>query len=304
MHIDDIFAARRPTVSFEFYPPKTDDDLADLFAVIADLEQLHPSFVSVTYGAGGSTRQRTHDLVARIKTETTCDPVPHLTCVMHTAAEIDEILTRYAELGISNVNALGGDPPRSVVDYDRANDEFRYGRDLVAHIQAFNRSGRHPDPRGFGIGVGGYPEGHPQTPNRLLEMDYLKAKVDAGANFIATQVFFDNHDFYDCRDRCRLGGISVPILAGIMPVTSADGMRRMAEFALGMHFPAGLMRAIARCGDDRKAVRRVGVQWATEQCRDLLDHGVDGLHFYTLNKSTATREVHANLGIKDSRELR
>jgi methylenetetrahydrofolate reductase (NADPH) len=303
MHIDDIFAKGRPTVSYEFYPPKTDEEMGELFAVIAELEPLRPSFVSVTYGAGGGTRQRTHDLVARIQSETSCDPVPHLTCVMHTAAEIDEILLRYAALGISNINALGGDPPRTVAGYDRSSDAFRYGRDLVAYIAQFNASGRHPDPRGFGIGVGGYPEGHHLTPNRLLEMDYLKAKVDAGANFITTQLFFDNHDFFDFRDRCRLAGIDVPILAGLMPVTSVQGMNRMAELSLGSRFPAGLLRSIARCEGDRKAVRRVGVQWATEQCRALLDNGVDGLHFYTLNKSSATREVYANLGAKTTQSL-
>ena len=164
----------------------------------------------------------------------------------------------------------------------------------------------HPgaDPRGFGIGVAGFPEGHPSTPNRLREMDYLKAKVDAGADYICTQLFFDNHDFYDFRERCVLAGINVPIVAGIMPITSAGGMTRMAELALGAHYPAKLLRAIQRCGNDPEAVKRVGVHWATEQCRDLLDHDVRGLHFYTLNHSDATLAIYRNLGVTDSGSLR
>jgi methylenetetrahydrofolate reductase (NADPH) len=303
MHIQDILARQRPTFSFEFFPPKTGEEDDQALAAITELEPLRPSFVSVTYGAGGSTRQRTQDLVLRIKEETACDPVPHLTCVMHTAVELEEILETYAASGISNVNALGGDVPRSAVGYDRSQDEFCYAADLVRFIRAFNESGRHPDPRGFGIGVAGYPEGHHLTPNRLLEMDHLKAKVDAGADVIITQLFFDNRDFYDFRERCALAGIHIPIVAGIMPVTSLKGLQRMAGLALGTRFPARLLKAIDRANGDPEGVRRVGIHWATEQCRDLLDSGVDGIHFYTLNRSTATREVYANLGVKNSEEL-
>jgi methylenetetrahydrofolate reductase (NADPH) len=174
----------------------------------------------------------------------------------------------------------------------------------VAFIRKFIDTGAHPDPRGFGIGVAGFPEGHPTTPNRVLEMDYLKAKVDAGADYICTQLFFDNHDFYDFRERCQLAGINIPIIAGIMPITSAAGMRRMAELAAGARYPAKLLRAIQRCGGDEAAVQKVGIHYATEQCHDLLDHGVDGIHFYTLNKSHATREIYSSLGIRDSAAVR
>ncbi len=303
MHIHDIFACHRTTFSFEFFPPKTDEDGEKLVQNIAELESLHPAFVSVTYGAGGSTRQRTHDLVVRLKDSTTCDPVPHLTCVCHQEQEIREILERYAEHGISNIHALGGDVPRGREGHDRGGDAFRYASDLVAFIRRFNQQGIHPDPRGFGIGVAGFPEGHPSTPNRLEEMDHLKAKIDAGADYIVTQMFFDNRDFYDFRERCELAGIKVPILAGIMPITSAKGMARMADLALGCRYPARLIRAINRADGDESYVRRVGVQWATEQCRDLLDCRVAGIHFYTLNRSRATREIYANLGVKDSRGL-
>jgi methylenetetrahydrofolate reductase (NADPH) len=209
-------------------------------------------------------------------------------------------LERYAAHGISNILALAGDPPRGMKDYDRSKDHFQHAIDLVRYIKKFNERGIHPDPRGFGIGVAGFPEGHPATPNRLLEMDYLKAKVDAGADYIVTQLFFDNRDFYDFRERCELAGIRVPIIAGIMPITSSKNLARMAELALGARFPARLLRAIARCAGDEEYVKRVGVQWATEQCRDLLDNRVRGIHFYTLNRSTATREIYASLGVKDS----
>ena len=300
MHIQDIFANWRTTFSFEFMPPKNDVAAEQLFGTIAELETLRPSFVSVTYGAGGSTRKYTHDLVVRLKNTTTCDPIPHLTCVCHSEEEICNILERYAEHGISNVLALSGDVPRNRGGHDRGGDAFRRAGDLVAYIKQFNAEGRHPDPRGFGIGVAGFPEGHPATPNRLEEMDYLKAKVDAGADYIVTQLFFDNRDFYDFRERCELAGITVPILAGVMPITSVGGMKKMAELALGARIPARLQKSVLRCAGDEDYVRKVGVHWATEQCRDLLDCSVRGIHFYTLNKSTATREIYANLGSKDS----
>jgi methylenetetrahydrofolate reductase (NADPH) len=304
MHIRDIFASDRTTVSFEFFPPKTEADAQALYENIALLEALRPSFVSVTYGAGGTTRQLTHDLVLRLKQTTTLDPIPHLTCVCHNEQEIEEILTKYAEAGVGNVLALGGDPPRDIQNYDRKADAFQHAADLVHFIRRWDERGMHPNGKGFGIGVAGFPEGHPGTPNRLEELDHLKAKVDAGADYICTQLFFDNHDFYDFRERCELAGIRVPIIAGIMPVTSLGGMRRMAQLALGARFPAKLLRALGRASDDPEAVKHVGVHWATEQCRDLLDNQVRGIHFYTLNRSDATRQIYQNLGLRDSVVLR
>jgi methylenetetrahydrofolate reductase (NADPH) len=300
MHIQDIFRDHKRTFSFEFFPPKTDEASAQLFETIASLQALKPSFVSVTYGAGGSTRERTHELVVRIIRETKLTAVSHLTSVCHERDELAIILDRYADAGVQNILALGGDPPKNMVDYDRSKDAFRYACDLVAFIRSRERV---PDPRGFGIGVAGFPEGHPTTPNRLLEMEYLKRKVDAGADYICTQLFFDNRDFYDFRERCDLAGIKVPIIAGIMPITSKAGMVRMAELALGARIPAGLLRAVGRCQNDEQ-VARVGVHWATEQCRDLLHNNVRGIHFYTLNKSDATRRIYENLGIADSAVLR
>ncbi len=297
MHIRDILAARRPSFSFEFFPPRTEAGAEELYRTIVELEPFNPSFVSVTYGAGGSTREMTHDLVVRIKRSTGIPPIPHLTCVGHSKAEIEDILRRYAEAGVSNILALRGDPPRDWPDYDWSDCAFRHASDLVAFIREFNASGAHPDPRGFGIGVAGFPEGHPATPNRLKELDHLKAKVDAGADYICTQLFFDNRDFFDFRDRCRLAGIGVPIIAGIMPVTSLSGMSRMAELAAGARFPAKLLKALGRAQGDPGAVERVGIHYAAQQCAGLLDEGVDGIHFYTLNKSRATREIYQSLGL-------
>jgi methylenetetrahydrofolate reductase (NADPH) len=300
MHLGEHFNLRKRTISFEFFPPKTAASAGELFEAIRTLEPLQPSFVSVTYGAGGSTRDLTHDLVVKLKSTTSLDPMPHLTCVNHDEGEIIAVLDRYAKAGIDNILALRGDVPRGLGDGVDPWKDFRYAAQLVRCIRKFNERGGHTHPRGFAIGVAGYPEGHSQTPNRLLELEYLKAKVDEGADFIVTQLFFDNRDFYDFRARCELAGIRIPIIAGIMPITSAQGMRKMAELSLGSRIPAALLRSVQRAGDDAEGIRRVGVHWATEQCRDLLDHRVAGLHLYTLNRSTATREMYQNLGVRDS----
>jgi len=304
MHIRDVFARYKTTFSFEFFPPKSEAGAQQLYDHIAELAALKPSFVSVTYGAGGSTRELTHDLVLRIRRELNVTAVPHLTCVCHSEAEIADILERYAGEGVYNVLALGGDPPQDRTGWDRSQDAFRYAADLVAYVRKAEQdlAGRIESFKGntFGVGVAGFPEGHPATPNRLDEMDHLKAKVDAGADYICTQLFFNNDDFYDFRERCELAGIAVPIIAGIMPITSGKGMKRMAELAAGSRYPAKLLRAIARCDGDEQAIARVGTHWATEQCRDLLDNKARGIHFYTLNKSDATREIYRNLGVSDS----
>jgi methylenetetrahydrofolate reductase (NADPH) len=299
MHIQDIFAQHRTTFSFEFFPPKTDAASEELFRTIAALQELQPSFVSVTYGAGGSTRDRTHDLVVRIEKDTNLTAVSHLTCVCHNLTEMAAILDRYATSGIENILALSGDPPRTMLNYDRAKDAFRYAEELVRYVRS--RSG--PNGRPFGIGVAGFPEGHPGCPNRVKEMEYLKRKVDAGADYICTQLFFENRDFYDFRERCELAGIKVPIVAGIMPINTKAGMVTMAEMAAGARYPAKLLRAVSRCADDA-AVARVGISWATEQCADLLHNNVRGIHFYTLNRSDATRQIYQNLGVADSAALR
>ena len=303
MHITDIMRGRSPTFSFEFFPPKTPETADTLYRTIRDLEAYMPDFVSVTYGAGGSTRELTHELVERIQNTTKLDPIPHLTCVCHNEQEIEAILLRYGKSGIPNIFALGGDRPVGMLS-DKSRDAFQHAIDLVKFVRRFNDSGVHPDRRGFGIGVAGFPEGHPATPNRLAEMDYFKAKVDAGADFIITQLFFNNDDFLDFCERCALAGIHIPIIAGIMPITSIGGLRRMAELAGGARFPAKLLRTLQPCQDDPEMVRRVGIEYASEQCRGLLENDVAGIHFYTLNRSDATRVIFDSLGIARDRNAR
>ncbi len=293
MRIDDILTRDKTLFSFEFFPPKTDNGWSALSARLAAFEALEPSFVSVTYGAGGSTRDKTNALVKHLATETSLDPIPHLTCVGHSKKDIGELLTGYAEVGIDNLLALRGDKPQEGI----ADSDFSYGADLVKHIKSFNG-------RAFGVGVAGYPEGHPETPNRLTQMEHLKAKVDAGADWICTQLFFDNNAFYDWKERCELSGINAPILAGIMPITSIANMKSMAELAGGTNFPAALQRRLMRCQDDPDAVRNVGISWAAEQCADLLDHDVRGIHFFTMNQSFATEDIYKSLGVTSSSKLR
>jgi methylenetetrahydrofolate reductase (NADPH) len=294
MHIKEILANNRIAFSFEFFPPKDGKSSADLYKTITDLMPLKPAYVSVTYGAGGSTRELTHDLVVKIQGETDLTVVSHLTCVGSTEEEILRILARYKESGICNIMALRGDPPRGESGFTATKGGFHYAVELVAFIK------KHFP--GMGIGVAGYPEGHAETPNRLQELDYLKRKVDAGADYICTQLFFDNRDFYDFRDRCRQAGITVPILAGIMPITSRKGMLRMADLALGARFPARLMRLVGRAENDA-LVEKVGIHWATEQVDDLISNGVQGVHFYTLNRSRSTLEIYATLGVTSSQSF-
>ena len=302
MHVADLFRKHHTTFSFEFFPPKSDEAAEQLFEEIRKLETLKPNFVSVTYGAGGSTRERTHNLVLRIKQQTSLDPIPHLTCVCHGREELGSIIRRYAEANVSNILALGGDLPRDRANHDRGTDGFRYAAGLVGYIREIGTSGIHSDSRGFGIGVAGFPEGHPGQPNRVLEMDYLKAKVDAGADYIVTQLFFNNDDFYDFRERCELAGIKVPIIAGVMPILSKANFDIIPKLALGARYPAKLLRKLMKCADD-DAMRKLGLDWATQQCRDLLDKQVRGIHFYTMNRATATVEIYRRLGATTSDEL-
>lgn len=294
MHIAAILEDKNPCLSFEFFPPKSEAASASLYTNLEQLQALKPGYVSVTYGAGGSTRDLTHDLLVKLKKETSLEIVSHLTLVSHSKQEIKDILNRYSENGIDNIMALRGDPPGGGSSFSPHPDGFRYAAELVEFI-------KNTKPQ-MGVGVAGFPEGHPETPNRLQEIRNLKAKVDAGADYICTQFFFDNNDFYDFVERCQLVGIKVPIVAGIMPVTSLKGMERMAQLALGSRFPARLMRQLERAeGDDY--VKNVGIHWATQQVQDLLENGVRGIHFYTLNKSEATREIYRSIGISTSETL-
>ena len=294
MHIAEILKQHYPAISFEFFPPKTEAASQELFQTIAALMPLKPAYVSVTYGAGGSTRERTHDLVVKLQTETDLTIVSHLTTVGSGRDEIYKILSKYSESGIHNIMALRGDPPKGTDRVETPPDGFPFATDLVAFIKK-----HFPH---MGVGVAGFPEGHPGTPNRLVEIEHLKEKIDVGADYICTQLFFENRDFYDFCERCEVAGIKVPIIAGIMPITSQKGMGRMAQLALGARFPAKLLREMQRIQSDEE-VEQVGSHWATEQVMDLIERKVRGIHFYTLNKSQAALRIYRSLGIQSSDRL-
>lgn len=290
MKVIDILNQSKITFSFEFFPPKTEPGWEKLFNTISELKDLKPSWVSVTYGAVGSMRENTHNLVIRIKNEIGLSVVSHLTCVNTGRDEIKKILETYSDAGVQNILALRGDPLAGQI-WEIPADGFRYAAELIGYIKI-----NYP---GMCIGVAGFPEGHPATPNRLLEMDYLRAKVDAGADYIITQLFFDNRDFYDFRERCELAGIKVPVIAGIMPVLNRNGMARIAEIAAGARIPARLQKAVLRAENDH-FTEKVGIHWATEQVRDLIDNRVKGIHFYTLNAARATLKIYEQLGVSSS----
>lgn len=294
-HSQSVLFDRTPSFSFEFFPPKTQEGVNNLLETVVRLQDFRPSFVSVTYGAGGGSRELTRSVVHSIQ-EKGIPTVPHLTCVGHTEAELETILEGYVAAGARAVLALRGDAPRNTA-YDPTKDAFRHASELVRFIRAWEDRQRLS--QRLTIGVAGFPEGHPESRNRIREMDYLKAKLDEGADYICTQLFFDNHAFFDFRDRCRLLGIDNPIIAGIMPVTSIQSMNRMAELSAGTNFPARLLKAMLRAGGDKVSIERIGINYASQQCGELLDEDVDGIHFYTLNKSKATLEIYRNLGINN-----
>jgi methylenetetrahydrofolate reductase (NADPH) len=285
MRIVDCFGRGRPVISFEFSPPKTEAGFASLYRTIAELKQLDPGFVSVTWGAGGSTRRQTVDLVTRIQDELGIATMPHLTCVGATAEDISSILDRLTEAGIENVLALGGDPPRGEPDWKPVPGGFTYASELAAFIRTR-----------WNLCIGGacYPETHMRAPSREADLDNLLKKVDAGAEFLITQLYFDNGDFFRFVDRVRARGVEVPIVPGIMPIVSAANIRRMTALS-GARIPDELEARLSAVAHDDAQVMALGVEWATLQCRELVDQGVPGLHFYTLNQSPATRRVHANL---------
>jgi methylenetetrahydrofolate reductase (NADPH) len=288
MRIDRLFNLGLPTLSFEFFPPKNEAGWAQLYSAIGELHSLKPSYVSVTYGAGGSTRSKTVELVARIQNELKIRSMAHLTCVGHTADEIGKILDDLWDAGINNVLALRGDPPAGQTNFVKTEGGFAYADQLVKFTRAR---------RDFCIGVAGYPEGHPQCLNRQRDLEHLKAKVDNGANFVVTQLFFDNADFYRFRDAARSAGIKAPIVAGIMPILNVNQIKRFISMC-GAKIPHPLLLELESLEQDPEAVAHAGTDYATKQCQDLLANGVEGIHFYTLNKSKATVQICKDLHTK------
>lgn len=285
MGIADLFESGRPIISFEFFPPKTDAGYRSLFRTIQDLKKLSPGFVSVTMGAGGSTRTKTVDLTIEITREIGLETMAHLPCTGFRPPEVDEILGRLEAGNVRNVLALRGDPPRDDPDFVAPADGFRYANELVAHIE--HRGG-------FTIGAACCPEKHPEAATPEVDLQNLKRKVEAGADFLVSQFFFDNALFFEFLERARSLDIRIPIVPGIMPIATVSGIRRMAGMN-GTCFPAELEAELQRVEGDDRATYELGVRWARDQCEELLAHGVPGIHFYTLNKSPATREIYQSL---------
>ena len=281
MRIDQILAAQAPVFSFEFFPPKTEAGERNLYGALAELQSLEPSFVSVTYGAGGSTREKTIEIVKRIKDEHSLEAMAHFTCVGATVPELRGTLDEMLGAGIDNVLALRGDPPAGARVWTKTEGGLEYSRELVELIAA-----DYP----FAIGAACFPETHIHADSPEADLQHLVEKVDAGVAFLITQLFFDNSRYFDFVQRARGAGITVPIIPGIMPITQAGQVERMAQMC-GAGIPSGLRRELHARGEDAEAVLDFGVAYATLQCAELLAAGAPGVHFYTLNRSPATRAI-------------
>jgi methylenetetrahydrofolate reductase (NADPH) len=282
MRLDTVLEGRRqPVFSFEFFPPKTDDGVRQLFETISHLRELEPTFVSVTYGAGGSVRTRTVELVARIRRELDIEPVAHLTCVDATVDELRAILDGLRAEGIDNVLALRGDPPDGAGRFVATDGGLAHGSDLIEVITA-----AYP----FCVGGACYPEKHPESASTDEDVRSAKRKEDAGASYLITNLFFDNSCYFDFVPRARAAGVTVPIIPGIMPVTNVSQIARFTQ-KIGATIPEPLMLALRSREADPDAVLQLGVAWATLQCAELLAGGAPGVHFYTMNRSPATRAI-------------
>ncbi|MCA9641151.1 MAG: methylenetetrahydrofolate reductase [NAD(P)H], partial [Myxococcales bacterium] len=281
MKIDAKLKSQTPAFSFEFFPPKNEEGMRTLFDTVAELKELDPTYVSVTYGAGGSTRRLTVELVERIQRETGIDAMAHLTCVGATREEIGGVLSDLKNAGIQNVLALRGDPPKGQEKFERTEGGFGYANELAQFIR---------DSHDFCIGGACYPEMHPEAASSDADMDALKRKVDAGASVLITQLFFDPNVYLHFVERCRAAGIDVPIIAGVMPVTNIGQVKRFTAMC-GASIPGPLLQRLEQTNGEQGEIRKVGVEHAILQCQKLLEAGAPGIHFYTLNRSKATREI-------------
>lgn len=287
MRIRELLSTGRPSFSFEFFPPKTDEGLEGLRKTVQSLRDLQPTYVSVTYGAGGSTRDRTVELVAEIQRENPFQAMAHLTCVGSSRSDLTAVLDRLATAGVENVLALRGDPPKGTTQFEPAPDGFRYANELAEFVKSKYR---------FCLGGACYPEVHPECTNgdgrrdAVRDMANLRKKIDAGVEFLVTQLFFDNQQYFDFVARARAAGIGVPIIPGIMPITNVEQVKRFTNMC-GATIPQSLLDELERVKESEDAVLSLGVAYATAQCLDLVQKGAPGIHFYTLNKSAATRTI-------------
>lgn len=284
--LSELFAQGRPLRSIEFFPPKDDAGVQALRQTADALRRISPDFVSVTYGAGGSTRQRTAEVSVILRKEFGFTVMPHLTCVGHSRAELAQTADRIHGDGFRNIMALRGDPPRGSEEFKPAPDGLRYANELVGLLKQ-----RHPD---FCLGVGGYPEKHPEAPSPQADLDNLKRKVDAGAAFVTTQLFFDNEVYYRFVERCRAAGIAVPVVPGVMPVLSLKQIQRFTSMC-GTSIPDTLTRRLVAAGDAPEIAEAVGIDWALSQIRDLLSRGAPGYHLYILNRAKSALALAAGL---------
>ncbi|MBI2909389.1 MAG: methylenetetrahydrofolate reductase [NAD(P)H] [Chloroflexi bacterium] len=291
MKIRDILAQQGKSISFEFFPPKTLEDEDKLFHTVVELESFRPSFVSVTYGAGGGTKNTTRHIIERIKRGTSLTPMPHLTCVGQSNEELVEILRDYRDLGIENILALRGDLPPGVT-CDVAKNGTCHAVDVVQLAASFDA---------FSIGVAAYPEGHIEAPNLDVDLRYFKQRIEAGADFAITQMFFDNSLLYRFIEQVERAGISVPVIAGIMPITDIEKIKRFSKMC-GTTLPTDLVRRMEGASSPAEA-KAIGIDFATRQCADLWEHGVRYFHFYTLNRSEAVAAILCNLAFGESREF-
>lgn len=285
MNLRDIYARPGRTFSFEFFPPKTEKGEENLFNEISILKTLKPAFCSVTYGAGGSTREKTVDLLDRIHRECGLEVMCHLTVVGQSKDEVRSVLRRLKEREIENIIALAGDPPQGVPNWEPHPDGFQYSVELVREAVAY---------QWFSIAVAGFPEVHPRAASREADLRYLKEKVDAGADVVITQLFFDNQDFYRYTEDVRRLGVQVPIVPGILPVLSVPQVRRFTALCAAK-IPPRLEALLAQVEDDEEGAVRLGIDYATEQCEGLLQFGAPGIHFYSLNKSRSVSAIFKNL---------
>lgn len=286
VRVGELLSTGVQSFSFEFFPPKTDVGEEQLWNALGELEPLAPTFVSVTYGAGGTTRDRTVDITRRIAAETTMVPVGHLTCVGATVSELESVIAEYSDAGVHNVLALRGDPPGGPGDPWVAHvGGLNFASELVALLERVGN---------FSVGVAAFPDPHPASQSAELDVQILREKQDAGAEFAISQFFFKSSTYFALIERARLAGVTIPILPGIMPVTNLAQITRFATLS-GAEFPADIAAEFTEVGEGD--VRELGIEMASVLCQELLDGGAPGLHFYTLNRSTATREIYAHLGL-------
>jgi methylenetetrahydrofolate reductase (NADPH) len=286
LKIKGILKEKR-TISCEFFPPREAEGIPNVLRVIDRVSAFCPDFVSVTYGAGGSTRAFTEEITMHVKLETDLEVMAHLTCVGQTKEEIHGVLERLDRAGVDNVIALRGDPPRGQSDFIPVEGGFNHSTDLIKHIK-----------KNFQFGIAGacYPEGHTESPDLNTDLRYAKLKVEKGADFLITQLFYDNNYFFEFVDRAQKFGINVPIVAGVLPILSAPQIRRFTALC-GARIPSELDQQLDKYAEDDNAVRELGIEYATKQVRELWDSGVPGIHFYVLNRSYSVSKILANLGL-------